>query len=56
MTDVELDGRVTVLEETIGGSGQNGNTYYISYSILHVWIFDVGFGQWKSCCKNVLTI
>ena len=27
MTDVELDGRVTALEQNAGGSGQNGNAF-----------------------------
>ena len=29
MTDVDLDARVTALEENDGGSGQNGNVFYI---------------------------
>ena len=27
MTDVELDGRVSTLEENAGGSGQNGDAF-----------------------------
>ena len=43
MTDVELDARVTALEENGGGSAQNGNKLIREISLVFVYIYDIYF-------------